>query len=208
MTELLEAPATNRGKTFPPEVYTPAEVQALIKACSTSAKTGVRNRALITILYRGGLRLAVALDLLPKDLDRASGTVRVLHGKGDKARTIGLDDGAFAVIERWLDIREALGISRRAPVFCTLEGQPVEPAYIRALLPRLGKLAGVEKRVHAHGLRHTHAFELAGEGVDLMTISAQLGHSNVATTDRYVRHLNPTRVVEVMRTRQFTIEGE
>jgi site-specific recombinase XerC len=89
--------------------------------------------------------------------------VTILHGKGDKRRTIGLDPGAFAVVERWLDVRTKRG-NARAPVICTLKGKAVAAAYVRALMPRLAARAGIEKRVHAHGLRHTHAAELALEG--------------------------------------------
>ena len=85
---------------FPVEVLTELEVRWLIEACSNRAPTGIRNRALIAVLYRGGLRLGEALALFPKDLDAAGGTVTVLHGKGDKRRTIGLDPGAFAIVER------------------------------------------------------------------------------------------------------------
>jgi integrase len=63
------------------------------------------------------------------------------------------------------------------------------------------------KRVHAHGLRHTHAFELATEGTPLHIIQAQLGHASVATTDRYIRHLNPAAVVEAMKSRVWTCSG-
>lgn len=189
-------------RKLPAEIYSADEIARLVKACSTRAKTGVRNRALIVVLYRGGLRLSEALALRPKDLDRAAGKVRILHGKGDKARTIGLDDGAFAVLERWLDIRAALpGIGARDPVFCTLKGEPIEPAYVRQLLPRLAVSAGISKRMHAHGLRHSFACELATEGVELRIISDQLGHSSIATTDRYLRHLSPQQVIDTMRAR-------
>jgi integrase/recombinase XerD len=87
---LPNAPQVRR--TLPAEVYSEDEVQRLVKACS-QGKTGVRNRALITVLYRAGLRISEALDLLPKDLDPDAGTVRVLHGKGNKARTVGMDPG-------------------------------------------------------------------------------------------------------------------
>ena len=72
-------------------------------------------------------------------------------------------------------------------------------AYVRTLLPRLARKAGIDKRVHAHGLRHTHAYELASEGTPIHVIQAQLGHASVATTDRYIKHLNPSAVVETMR---------
>ena len=88
------------------------------------------------------------------------------------------------MIEHWLERRKALRIHGRAPIFCTLDGNPMKTAYVRALLPRLAAKASIEKRVHAHGLRHTHAAELAREGVPMNVIQAQLGHSNLGTTSR------------------------
>src|SRR5262249_366797 len=101
----------NKGRHYPAEILTADEVRALIRACSNRAPTGVRNRALLVLLYRAGCRISEALRLLPKDLDRGAGTTTVLRGKGGKRRTIGLDPGAFAVVERWLDVRTKLGIS-------------------------------------------------------------------------------------------------
>ena len=154
-------------------------MRALIKACSNRAPTGIRNRALLVALYRGGLRVSEALGLHPKDLDRAAGTVTVLRGKGGKRRTIGLDAGAFAVVERWLDVRAKRGINGRAPIFCTLRGKPVAPAYVRGLCKRLVRRARIEKRVHPHAFRHTHAAELAHDGLPMNLIQAQLGHSSL-----------------------------
>jgi site-specific recombinase XerD len=195
----------NKGHKLPPEPLSPDEVKALIRACSKRAVTGIRNQALIVVLYRAGLRISEALALMPKDLDAKGGMIRVLHGKGDKSRVVGLDAGAWAILALWLDRRSAAGINSRAPVFSTLKGQPIKSAYIRKLLPRLARKAGIDKRVHAHGLRHTHAFELAGEGTPLHVIQSQLGHASVATTDRYIRHLNPAVVVEAIRSREWTL---
>jgi site-specific recombinase XerD len=194
----------NRGRKLPPEVLTRAEVDALMRACSKRAPTGIRNRALIAVLYRGQLRISEALALKPKDLDRKAGTVRVLHGKGDRSRTIGLDDGAWAILQLWLESRHRLGLSGRHPVFCTLEGKSVLPSYCRSLLSRLGRKAGIDKRVHPHGLRHTGAAELRAEGVDIEIIRRQLGHTSVATTSRYLAHLHPTAVVEAIRKREWS----
>ena len=85
----------NKGHRYPAEILTANEVRALITACSNRAPTGIRNRALLVLLYRAGCRISEALRLLPKDLDRASGTATVLRGKGGRRRTIGLDPGAF-----------------------------------------------------------------------------------------------------------------
>lgn len=195
----------NARRTYPAEVLTAEEVRGLVRACSNRAPTGVRNRALIVLLYRGGLRLAEALALLPKDVDAGASAVTVLHGKGDKRRTIGLDPGAFAVLERWLDVRQRHQLTGRKPLFCTLDGRPLNTSYVRRLLPRLAAKAGVEKRVHAHGLRHTHAFELAGEGMAPHLIQAQLGHDSLATTDRYLRHIAPQELIDAMRSRAWEL---
>jgi site-specific recombinase XerD len=99
----------------PAEILTPDEVRALIRACSATAPTGIRNR----------------------DIDPAREKVRVLHGKSDRARTVGLDPGALAVLDRCMAERRKLGITPRRRLFCTLAGQPLQSAYVRQFLPRL-----------------------------------------------------------------------
>jgi site-specific recombinase XerD len=195
----------NRGKKLPAEPLTQNEVKALLTSCSKRAPTGIRNRALIATLYRAGLRISEALALRPKDLDQEAGTLRILHTKNNRARVVGLDASAWLFLQAWLDQRTALGIDANAPVFCTLKGTALKTAYVRKLMPRLAKKAGILKRVHAHGLRHTFAFELANEGVALHLVQAQLGHANLSITDRYIRHLNPTAVVEAMRSRSWSL---
>jgi site-specific recombinase XerD len=195
----------NKGKKLPAEPLMPDEVKLLIRACSMRAQTGVRNRALLVVLYRAGLRISEALALMPKDLDVANGSLRVLHGKGDKTRLVGLDTGALAVLQVWMDRRTLLGLTGRQPIFCTLKGEALQTSYVRALMPRLARKAGIERRVHPHGLRHTFSFELAGEGIPLHQIQAQLGHSSLSTTSRYLSHLHPVAVVAAMRAREWSL---
>ncbi len=76
------------------EILTADEVKSLLRACSGRAPTGIRNRAMIGLGWRGGLRLGEVLSAFPKDLDREAGTVNVLRGKGGKQRTVGLDPTA------------------------------------------------------------------------------------------------------------------
>jgi len=193
----------NKGQKYPAEILTPEEITRLIRAPSSRAPTGIRNRALLVVLYRSGLRITEAFALRPKDVDRNAGTIRVLNGKGSKARTVGMDPEAFAALERWLDVRASMKINGHHPVFCTLKAKPLATAYVRALLPRLARKAGIEKRVHAHGLRHTLAAELRQEGHDIGVISKQLGHSSIATTARYLDHVAPTLVIEAMQSRKW-----
>ena len=138
----------------------------------------------------------------PKDIDLEVGAIRVLHGKGDRARTVGIDPAAGHLVSCWLVVRADSGLGRH-PVFCTLRGERMGDAYIRVLLPRLARKAGIDKRVHAHGLRHTHAAQLRAEGVDIGIISKQLGHRSIATTARYLDHIAPQQVIEAIRRRSW-----
>lgn len=194
------APARRR---YPPEVLSPAEVAALFAACAADDWIGVRNRALLALLYRAGLRLGETLALRPKDVDVAAGAIRVLFAKGGRSRTVGIDAGAIAMVEAWLARRQRVGLGAAGPLLCTASGRPLTTAYVRLLLPRLARRAGIEKRVHAHGLRHTFAAELRAEGVDIGVISKQLGHRSIATTALYLDHIAPLAVVEAMNRREW-----
>jgi site-specific recombinase XerD len=110
--------------------------------------------------------------------------------------------GSF-ILEEWLRVREELGFDPTHPVFCTRHGTAVKGAYVRWLLPRLAEKAGILKRVHAHGLRHTHAYELAMEGVPMPIIQRQLGHRNLSTTNTYLSHSAPTKVIETIGAREW-----
>jgi site-specific recombinase XerC len=104
-------------------------------ACSSTSASGIRNRALIALLYRSGLRLSEALDLYPKDVDFGRGAIRVLNGKGGKSRVSGIDPGALAILQRWVEVRANFGHNGSKPLFCTASGERVSNAYIRRLFP-------------------------------------------------------------------------
>src|SRR5688572_19770831 len=99
-------------RRFPVEVLSRDEIERLLNACAKTP-AGIRNRALIVTLYRAGLRIRETLSLMPKDLDAANGAIRVLNGKGGKARTVGMDAQAFAILNRWLETRARRSISDR-----------------------------------------------------------------------------------------------
>ena len=197
-----------KGKgAYAPEPLTPAEVEALLGQCSATAPTGVRNRALIILLWRGGLRIAEALALKVSDVDPDRGTMRILRGKGAKARTVGLDPGAMAVVQRWIDARRARGV-RNGSLICTLAGGEVSAQYVRLMLGRLAAKADIDKRVTPHQLRHSHAADLAHEGVPINVISRQLGHANSGVTARYIDHIAPAQVIDTMQRRTWTEPGK
>lgn len=196
----------NAGKKYPAETLTRHEVHRLLAVCGRGP-AGKRMRALIIVLWRSGLRISEALALYPKDIDLERGTITVLHGKGDRRRVVGLDPQAGAVLDDWLQFRRRLGFTGRQAVFCTFSGpaagKPIYSAYVRDRLKELGERAAIEKRVHPHGLRHTHAAELMREGQPVTIIRRQLGHSSLAVTARYVDHLDPTEVIAAMQGRTW-----
>lgn len=205
----MPTPPTNAGRKLPPEPLTVAEVQQLLAAASNRSSSGIRLRALIGVMYGAGLRLNETLTLEPRDVDTQAGIVRVRNGKGQKARTVGIDPHGAALLDRWLDRRGRLRLTGRHPIFAIYEtgkvGRALDPRYVRTALARLGVKAGLgDKRVHPHGLRHSLAFDLAQRGVPTHAIQAQLGHGSLATTDRYVRHLMPLDVINIMRDRDWT----
>lgn len=196
------------------DVLSPEEVRALLDLCSRRSPTGVRNRALIAVLYGAGLRIAEALALMPKDvhLDDPP-SIRVHRGKGNKPRTCALLPASVEFLQRWLDKRTALGVNGRRPIFCTLTkgtagtaetqpGQPLSSAYVRGWLARLASKArtrGIDKRIHAHGFRHSHAHQLRKEGWDMHLIQKQLGHSSLSVTGQYLDHIGAHELSDRMR---------
>jgi site-specific recombinase XerD len=197
--------AATPGKHLADDALSTAEIEALLYACSRRAATGTRNAAMLALLWRSGLRLGEALALRPHDVDLDGGTIRIHWAKGGKQRVVGLDAGTGALIGEWLRVRATRVRSRSAPLFCTLDGGVMQQSYVRHLLPRLARRAGIEKRVHAHALRHAYAVDLEREGAPLSTIRDLLGHSSAATTDRYLRRLGAGDAVAFARSREWQL---
>jgi len=195
--QLHGEPAPNKGQKYPAEVLSSDEVTALLSACSPRAKTGIRNRALLMLLYRSGLRVSEVLAIRPADLDAAAHSIRLLDTKSGQAQTRGFHPSADDTLARWLDTRKALGV-RRGTIFCTLDGGKMSDQHVRNLMKRLAVKAGIEKRVHPHALRHTFAVELETSGTPVTVISKLLGHSSVAVTSRYLDHLTNRQAVSAL----------
>lgn len=183
----------------PPNVLTETEVRALLNGCSKRAPTGKRNTAMLTMMVRTGMRVGEVLALTVRDVDLELGVVHVQHGKGDKARRLGMDPVTVATTARWLDVRP----KSRGPLFCTLKGGPIDSSYVRHLLRRLAVKGSVEGRVHPHALRHTFTAEMIREGTNIVVLRDCLGHSSLAVTDRYARTVEPADVLSAMRDRAW-----
>jgi integrase/recombinase XerD len=193
--------AHNKGKKFAPDPLTPHEAQAIIDACPSN-KTGIRNRALLTLMYRSGLRVSEALSLRPSSLDFAAHSIRLLDTKSGRAQTRGFHPSAEAALKRWIAVRQGLGLTT-GPLFCTLQihpGQPLSTRYVRWLTADLAKRAGVDKRVHPHIFRHTFAAELWRSGADLAAISKLLGHASIVQTAQYLDHLTNSEAIARLQT--------
>ena len=134
---------------FPPEPLTVDECRRLIAACSPRCPTGLRNRALIVTLWRGGLRCSESLSLHPRDLD--NGVLRVRRGKGGRYRTVALDAEAGP---QWSKhgLREKPEWESAVRCSARYAGKPLQRPTFGALFKRLGRKANIAKRVHPHGL--------------------------------------------------------
>lgn len=216
-------PAPNEGARQPAGWLAPAEAEALIAQCSRRAPSGIRNRAMITLLYRSGLRVSEMLGdkdprrkippLRPSALNFSDRSIRLLGTKSGHPQTRYWHAWADDALLRWLEERRRMGVARNGtPLFCTITenaahgfhpGAPVSRQYLTQLLKRLAAEAGIDKRVHPHGLRHTHAAELAAEGVPINVISKQLGHAGSGVTARYIDHLAPIDVMAMGRARRW-----
>lgn len=191
---------TTKGKTYPADHLQRREVIAILDAIGGGTALDLRNRALIALLWTTGLRISEALALMPYDVDRELQTVRVLRGKGGKARTASIAKIGLTYLEKW-EARRATWCKdpEHAPLFCTRAGRPMQSSYVRVMLPRVARAAGVQRRVHAHIFRHTFAVELAQRGVPAPYIQRLLGHSSLGTTTAYLESLSPEAALSAVR---------
>ena len=138
------------------EFYEPHQVQGLIAACSRRAPSGIRDAALISMIYGSGLRISEALALMPADI-RPGRQIHVRRGKGGKARTIGVTESALDDLGRWFDVRGQLA-KPGSPVFCTLQGGPIDRRDMDRMIKRRGDKCELGQRfvVVRQGLNFRH----------------------------------------------------
>jgi integrase len=198
-------PGHNAGQTFDLDIPSPDQVQAISDAFNRGA-TGDRNRALVAVMYRAGLRISEAVGsparpktattsartakpgLRMKDYDPAERTIRIhaANAKGGRPRTTCLDPEGAAILDRWIDRRRRLGLTGRAPLFCQLDGRPWSAQAAREALRYAARKAGLDLRANPHSFRHAHAVRLDESGARVSLIQRQLGHANLAVTTTYL----------------------
>jgi integrase len=154
----------NKGLRYPADPPTVEEIIAVMRQAAADLH-GARLRALIVVLWRGGLRVQEALALAERDLDPRRGSLLVRSGKGGRRREIGMDGWGWEQLRAWVAARVDLPVG---PLFCIIDGptrgRPWSSAAVRVELRRLAARARVRRRFAPHQLRHAHALELAREG--------------------------------------------
>lgn len=190
---LLVAPRTGRHL---PRVLRIDEVERLLAAPDTSQPVGLRDLALIELLYASGARVAEACRLDLPDLDLEQGQAHLV-GKGERARIVPLGSPARRALGRYLDqARPQLAVSDSPPaVLLGARGGRLGTRDARSAVERAARTAGIG-RVTPHTLRHSAATHLLEGGADLRVVQELLGHASLVTTQRYT-HLSRGRLIEV-----------
>src|SRR4051794_2118708 len=194
--------AAQKGFRYPADPPTVEEIVSVMRGAGDGPH-GRRLRGLIVVLWRAGLRIHEALALNESDLDRRRGSLLVRRGKGGRRREVGMNEWAWEQLQPWIDARVELPVG---PLFCVINGptrgRPWSPAAARADLRRLAAAAGVRRRFAPHQLRHAHAVEMAHEGVPLIVIQRQLGHSNLGITSIYLQGIDNAEIIEAVHARR------
>jgi site-specific recombinase XerD len=173
-------------------------------SCAPPATTRmVAGYGLIVIMWRAGLRVEEALALSEGDLDQRRGSLLVRRGKGGRRREVGMDAWGWEQLQPWLELRAELPVG---PLLCVINGatrgRHWSSAAARAELRRTAAAAGVRRRFAPHQLRHAHAVEMAREGLPLIVIQRQLGHSNLGITSVYLQGIDSGEIIETVHARR------
>ncbi|NPA15926.1 MAG: site-specific tyrosine recombinase XerD [Deferribacteres bacterium] len=168
-----------------PSVLSPEEVENLLNAPDTRTPKGIRDRALLELLYSSGLRVSELCRLKTEDIDFNRGLLRV-KGKGSKERMVPIGEEAFFWLKRHLENRKAGTF-----IFTSKRGNPLSRQRVWQLIKEYAKRAGIIKKVSPHTLRHSFATHILLKGADLRVIQELLGHASIKTTEIYTHLANP-----------------
>jgi len=186
-TEDLDTP---QRFAYLPQFLTEDEINQLLAAPDIATEEGVRDRALIEVMYAAGLRVSELISLKQADVDVQSGLV-VCHGKGSKERRVPIGKSAIHWLQQYNAIRAGYGKPASPNLFLN-RGKPITRQFAWSMIKRYANKAGV-KDISPHTLRHSFATHLLQHGADSRSVQALLGHSNISTTQIYThitdRHL-------------------
>lgn len=184
-----------------PKVLDPAMLNSLLDAPDTSTPAGLRDRAMLELLYGGGLRISELVSLNVGQVDLGDGSA-VIHGKGAKERQVLFGEPAMQALERYLEagrpeLVRAAGARRATDaLFLNRFGGRLTARSVQTLIKRHAVAAGIAADVHPHLLRHSFATHLLDGGADLRIVQDLLGHSSANTTQIYT-HVSQARQAAV-----------
>ncbi len=169
-----------------PKTLTEADVESLLAAPALEQPLGLRDRAMLEVLYASGLRVSELVTLKVPQVSRDMGVVRVM-GKGSKERLVPLGEEALSWLERYLkEARPALlGGKTSDALFVTTRAAVMTRQAFWHLLKRYALQAGLHKPISPHTLRHAFATHLLNHGADLRVVQLLLGHADISTTQIY-----------------------
>ena len=182
-----------------PKYLTPTQVDRLLAAPDGHTPEGIRDRAMLTIMYASGLRASELVTLRLENVDANAGFLCVL-GKGGKERVVPVADVALTVLAGYIaSARQAfLGKRFSNDLFLSRRGTAITRQTLWNRIRRWALAAGIEQRISPHTLRHSFASHLLAGGADLRAVQAMLGHADIATTQIYT-HVTPERLRDVHR---------
>lgn len=174
-----------------PDVLTADEFQRLFDAPNQRCPTGQRNFLMLKVMGNLGLRVSEVVSLELRDINLKQGILKVRMGKGLKDRLMYFNPGDQTLMAAWLEARKSFaGGEPLGKVFVTLKGGPVSARYVRYMVERYARRAGIEKSVYPHLLRHTFATVLYRNTKNLLTVRDALGHRDIGTTQIYTHLAN------------------
>ena len=193
-TEHLESPRPPRRL---PRTLSIEDAAALVESPDLSAPEGLRDRAMLELLYASGLRASECLALRLEDLNISAGYV-MATGKGNRQRLVPVGAQALKWVERYALTSRPAFVRRwdSGALFVNRYGRPLSRQALWMVIKRAGRRAGVRSTVSPHTLRHSFASHLLERGADLRSVQAMLGHADIATTQIYT-HL-PSSAVRAM----------
>ncbi len=196
VTEVMESP---RLWAILPQVLSVAEVESLLARPEVRKPLGLRDRAVLELLYASGLRAEELTRIKASDLNLDSAYVRCL-GKGSKERIVPFGKKAAQALSLYIERARPLFVKGLDPgyLFLSRRGKPFTRQWLWRLVKRYVREAGIAKEVGPHTLRHSFATHLLSRGADLRVVQEMLGHANITTTQVYT-HVDRERLKEVHR---------